>query len=126
MFRNTCIFAAIAGLVHAVGYTIVPGLVASLYVDAPTEHVIAVSRFFGLTLLFAGIISWLLKDSPHAEVRKAVMIAAIAMSIVGFFTSVFLVLNGTLRPFTWTAALLYLVIGVGMVLAWKSDSADTA
>lgn len=125
MYRATCIFSAIAAILHAIGYAIVPGMVASLYIDAPTEHVIAVSRFFGLTLLFAGIISWMLKDTPHAEVKNAVIIAALSMSIVGLATSVFLVLNGTLKPFAWSGAFLYLVIGVGILLS-RSTSPKVA
>lgn len=123
MFKTTCIIAAIAAIVHAIGYTIVPGMVASLYVEAPTSHVIAVSRFFGLTLLFAGIVCWLLRETPHTEVRNAIIHAALAMSVVGLITSVMLVLNGTLKPFTWTAALLYLVIGIGMFLS-RNDQHD--
>lgn len=124
MYKATCMFAAIAAMIYAIGYTIAPGMVASLYVDSPTAHVIAVSRFLGLTLLFAGILCWVLRETPHTEVRNAVIHAAIAMSIVGLVTSVTLVLNGTLKPFTWSAALLYLVIGIGMFSSKSSNTTE--
>ncbi len=123
MYKYTSIFGTIAAISYGIGYTIAPAVVASFYVDEPniSVHVLAMCRYFGLTLLFVGVVLWGFRNSSDSQVKAVVGNATIVVGVVGLLTSAALVLNGTLKPFGWSAVALYLVLTVGMLMAKKED-----
>jgi len=126
MYRNYCILVAILSLAYGLGYTLIPSVIANYYFEAPSDQVSAMGRYFGLSLLGSGIMVWLLKDIIDIPARKAVLTGTLVSSVVGLLTSVFLVLNGTMQPFGWSAAVIYLVFVIWAFLTLKTGNQMSA
>jgi len=121
MFRILCTLVGIVSVFYGSAYTLAPDFVAGLYLPAPNAEAALVGRFVGLSMLFIGIACWLIRDTSDPIAKKAISVAGLVSSIVGFATSLYFTLNGELSTFGWSAVIIYLVFGVGWLMALNSS-----
>ncbi len=125
MFKTTTTLAALISLCYGAAYTLMPGFVNGLYMDANPQSILT-GRFFGLSLLFIGFACWFLRDATDASTQRGLSIAGLVNGAVGFVTSLVFTLNGGLSFFGWSAAVIYLVLGVMWLLSLRKASATLA
>ena len=110
--RSLLIIGSIVALLYAVGLLLVPGTLASMYGLGTSASEILLARFFGATLLTVGVISWLSKDQPAANLRSVVTANLIGDG-VGFIVALLGTLGGTMNALGWSAVVIYLVLALG-------------
>lgn len=121
MFRNLCMLVGVVSFFYGLAYTLAPFFVVGLYVPTPNAEAALTGRFFGVTLLFVGVACWLIRDTTDPVAKNAIVVAGIVNGVVGFATSIYFTLNGGLTAFGWTAVVIYLVFGIGWLMAMNNS-----
>jgi hypothetical protein len=125
MFKTTTTLAALISVVYGAAYTLMPGFVNSLYMEANPQSILT-GRYFGLSLLFIGLACWFLRDAREASTQRGLSIAGLVNAVVGFATSLVFTLNGGLSAMGWSATVIYLVLGVMWLMCLRGPSLATA
>jgi len=110
--RTLLTAAAIVALFYAVVLILVPGTSNTMYGLGTSPSEILLARFFGITLLNIGLLTWLARDYTGFDARPLVLSGLIA-DAVGFIVSLLATLSGVLGPLGWSAVVIYLVLALG-------------
>ena len=110
--RTFLTVSALVALLYAVGLILMPVFMATTYGLGTSASEQLLSRFFGVELLALGLIQWLAKDLPTANVRPIIMGSLIA-DIVGTIVSLMGTLGGVMNSLGWSAVAIYLLLGLG-------------
>jgi hypothetical protein len=106
---------AVLGLIHGIGFVLVPEQVASGYGMATSPSSVLTARLFGGALLAWGAIIWFAKDFRDEAAVRGVLIATVIADIVSLVVVVMGTLSGTMNALGWFAALIYLFSTAGSV-----------
>jgi hypothetical protein len=104
---------AVLGLIHGIGFVLVPEQVASGYGMATSPSSVLTARLFGGALLAWGAIIWFAKDFRDEAAVRGVLIATVIADIVSLVVVVMGTLSGTMNALGWFAALIYLFSAAG-------------
>lgn len=85
---------------------------ATTYGLGTSASEILIARFFGLTLLGLGVITWLGKDLTDASVRPIVTGSLIA-DVVGVIVALMGTLGGVMNSVGWSSVVIYLFLALG-------------
>ena len=104
---------AIVALVFGIGFVTVPAAALATYgVDASRETTF-MTRFFGDELIIVGLILWLARASTDLICQRALVLAGLVGSIIGFCVALQGQLNGVVNALGWSTVVLYVIFAVG-------------
>jgi len=123
--RVLLIINAVVILVYAVGALFVPATMLLMYGMTPGAGEQLMTRFFGVSMLALGLLSWLVRNSLDAGLRRAVIPAFLVFNAAGVVVSLLGTLSKVMSPLGWQAVAIYLLfcLGFGYFQFAKPNSA---
>jgi len=115
---------AVVILAYAVGALFIPATMLIMYGMTPGAGEQLMTRFFGVSMLALGLLSWLVRNSLDANVRRAIIPAFLVFDVAGFVVSLLGTLSRVMSPIGWQVVAIYLMLclGFGYVQFAKPDS----
>ena len=107
------IINAVVILVYAVGALFVPATMLTMYGMTPGAGEQLMTRFFGVSMLALGLLSWLVRNSLDAGVRRAVIPAFLVFNAAGVVVSLLGTLSKVMSPLGWQVVAIYLLFCLG-------------
>ena len=120
------VITAVVTLVYGVCFVLVPTTVLSIYgmTQGPGEALM--SQYFGTSLIFAGLVAWLIRKVTDASAQRAVVLAFLITDVVGLIISLMGTLSGVMSSVGWTAVAIYFLLAVGYASFQFKKPAATA
>ena len=110
---NLFIINAVISLVFGVAAVLAPALLMSFYGITLSPAGIVVTRLFGAALLSHCALTWLARDAPDSEARRAIVLALLIADVIGFIVALLGQLAGLANPFGWSIVAIYLLLALG-------------
>jgi hypothetical protein len=109
---------AIVAVVFGIGFVIAPSQVASFYspaAGAPEVGAVlrVVAQLFGAALLTFAVLTWVARNAPDSEARRAIVLALFIGDAVGFVISVIAQIGGAVNALGWLTVAIYLLLAIG-------------
>ena len=111
--RVLLIINAVVILVYAVGALFVPATMLMMYGMTPGVGEQLMTRFFGVSMLALGLLSWLVRNSRDSSVRQAVVPAFLVFDAAGIIVSLLGTLSKVMSPLGWQVVAIYLLLCLG-------------
>ena len=73
------------------------------------------TRFFGVSLLAIGLLSWLARNTTDAVARRAIMAAFLVSDAAGVIVATAGTLSGAMSSLGWSVVAIYLALALGFV-----------
>jgi hypothetical protein len=109
--------ASVIGVVYALGFLIIPEVVAGIYGVAVNPSVILEVRFFGTALLGLGLILWLVRNTADRTVLRGILTGFAISNAVGVGVSTWGTLAGIMSQVGWSATAIYALLFIGCLIA---------
>ena len=109
---------AIVAAVFGLGFIFAPGQVAAFYnpeVGSPEVGAVLkiVAQLFGAALLAFAVLTWVARNAPDSEARRAILLALFVGESVGFVIALIGQLGGEVNALGWSTVAIYLLLAVG-------------
>jgi len=111
--RNLLIVNAVIALVFGVASVLAPALLLSTYGITLSPAGILVARLMGAAFLGICVLTWLARDAPDSEARRAIVLALFVENAIGFIVALLGQLAGLANPFAWSIVVIYLLLALG-------------
>jgi hypothetical protein len=104
---------AVVILVYAVGALFIPATMLMMYGMTPGAGEQLMTRFFGVSMLALGLLSWLARNATDAIARRAVILAFLVFDTAGAVVSAQGTLSGVMSPLGWQVVAIFLMLLLG-------------
>ena len=111
--RVLLIINAVVILLYAVGALFVPATMLMMYGMTPGVGEQLMTRFFGVSMLALGLLSWLVRNNLDASVRRAIIPAFLVSHSAGVVVSLLGTLSAVMSPLGWQVVAIYLLLCLG-------------
>jgi hypothetical protein len=111
--RVLLIINAVVILAYALGALFVPATMLMMYGMTPGVGEQLMTRFFGVSMLALGLLSWLVRNSRDASVWQAVIPAFLVFDAAGVVVSLLGTLSKVMSPLGWQVVAIYLLLCLG-------------
>jgi chromate transport protein ChrA len=71
------------------------------------------ARYFGLTLLGLGVVTWFLRSNSDLRVTRGLLLGLALQAVAGVFVSMWGIVSGTMNGVGWSAVVIYAVLLAG-------------
>ena len=100
--------AAIVAGVFGIGFVLMPGEVLSIYGVTPDVSINYMSQLFGAALILVAVCTWVAKDAPNSEARRAIIMGIFIGDTVGFVVALMGQLGNAVNMLGWSTVAIYL------------------
>jgi hypothetical protein len=107
------IINAVVILMYAVGALFMPATMLMMYGITSGVGEQLMIRYFGASMLALGLLSWLVRNSHDASLRRAIIPAFLIFDIAGGVVSLLGTLSNVMGPLGWQVVTLYLLLCFG-------------
>jgi len=113
---NIGLFLAIAAaiaIIYGVAFIVAPDFVLITYgmpADAASK---LLARYFGLTLLGIGLVTWLVRETSDGKAMRGLLYGLAIQAVIGLIVSISGTVSGTMNEMGWSAVLIYAVLLAG-------------
>ncbi len=104
---------SIVAVVFGLGFVLVPGQVTSLYSPEVGPTLNYVAQLFGAALLAFAVLTWVARNVPDSEARRAILLALFVGDGVGFVVALIGQIGGVMNALGWSTVVIYLLLAVG-------------
>lgn len=104
---------AVIAAVFGIGFVIVPGDLMSLYTSESGAALDLMCKLFGAALLGFAALSWLARNVPDSEARRAIVVALFVGDVVGCVVALLARLEGVVNAFGWSTVAIYFLLAIG-------------
>ncbi len=109
---------AIIAVLFGLGFVFAPSQVASFYSpEVGTAEAGAVlevvAQLFGAALLAFAVLTWVARNAPDSEARRAILLALFSGDAVGFVIALIAQIGGTVNALGWSTVAIYLLLAIG-------------
>ena len=111
--RNLFIVNAVVSFVFGIPLVLAPAMLLSLYGVTLSEAGIVVTRLYGAALLSHCLLTWLARDAPDSEARRAIVPALFISDFIGFIVGLLGQLAGLANPLGWSIPVIYVLLALG-------------
>jgi len=112
--------AAIA-IIYGVAFILVPEFVLATYGMTASAALDLMARYFGLTLLGMGLITWLVRETTDGKALRGLLTGLSVQGVIGVLVSIWATVNGTMNGMGWSAVLIYAVLLAGYLYYLFAD-----
>ena len=112
--------AAIA-IIYGVAFILVPEFVLATYGMTAGAALDLMARYFGLTLLGMGLITWLVRETTDGKALRGLLTGLSVQGVIGLLVSIWATVNGTMNGMGWSAVLIYAVLLAGYLYYLFAD-----
>jgi len=104
---------AIIAAVFGIGFVLVPDQVISLYSAETGATLDLMCQLFGASLLGFAALTWLARNAPDSDARRAIVVALFVGDLVGCVVALLARLGGVVNTLGWSTVGIYLVLAIG-------------
>ena len=104
---------AIVAAVFGLGFVLAPGQVMSLYSSEAGATLDLMCQLFGAALIGFAALSWVARNAPDSEARRAIVLAFFVGDLVGCVVALLAQLRGVVNTLGWSTVVIYLLLAVG-------------
>jgi hypothetical protein len=104
---------AIVAAVFGVGFVLAPGPVMSLYSSEAGATLDLMCQLFGAALIGFAALSWVARNAPDSEARRAIVLAFFVADLVGCVVALIAQFRGVVNALGWSTVVIYLLLAVG-------------
>jgi hypothetical protein len=125
---NVGVFLAIAAaiaIIYGVAFILVPDFVLVTYGMTPDAPLDLMARYFGLTLLGIGSVTWLVRETSDGKALRGLLSGLAIQGVVGLAVSIWGTVSGTMNGMGWSAVLIYAVLLAGYLYYLFADRTVT-
>jgi len=120
------VITAVVTLIFGILFVLVPTTVLSIYGVTQGRAEALMSQYFGSSLIFAGLVAWLMRKVTEPNAQRAVVIGFLITTILGLIISLIGTLSETMSSVGWTAVIIYLLLAIGFAsIQFKKPAAAT-
>jgi hypothetical protein len=105
--------AAAIAVVYGIAFVAAPDFVQANYGMTTNASSILAGRYFGLTLLGLGLITWLVRETSDVKALRGLLWGLAIQSAIGVLVSIWGTSSGTMNGMGWSAVLIYAVLLAG-------------
>jgi hypothetical protein len=121
---KVAVFLAIAtavAIIYGIAFILVPDFVLVTYGITANAALDLMARYFGLTLLGMGLITWLVRETTDGKALRGLLTGLSVQGVVGLLVSIWGTLNGTMNGMGWSAVLIYAILLAGYLYYLFAD-----
>jgi hypothetical protein len=115
----------ILGIVFGLGFLLAPEAVAPLYGVPVEAHTMMMDRYFGGSLLWVGLITWLARGLRDDAALRTLLQAGTVGNLAGLAISAWAALTGLMNALAWSSVSLYALMLLGCVYFLGSPARRT-
>ncbi|MEY4730000.1 MAG: hypothetical protein RL020_1158 [Pseudomonadota bacterium] len=104
--------SAILGLAHGLGFALAPDAMSNIYGTHTDAAGHLLGRFFGVTLLEVGLITWLMRHKDEVVLRP-LLVGSFWGILCGLGVSLYGMSAGLFNAMGWSAIAIYALLAVG-------------
>jgi len=104
---------AIIAVAFGLGFVLVPGQVVSLYGISADAGLQYTGQLFGGALLAFAVLTWLARNVPDSEARRAILLALFVGDAIGFIVALLGQFGGVVTALGWSTVAIYLLLAIG-------------
>jgi hypothetical protein len=112
-FRTLLIINTIVVFVYGFVLLLSPSTMLALHGTPQDPSGKLLGQYFGTALIAIGLVTWFARDIGDHETRRAICLAMTLSNTLGVIVSVLGTVNGVMSAMGWSAAAVYLVMGLG-------------
>jgi len=113
--------AAAIAIIYGVGFILVPGFVLTIYGMTADAALSLMARYFGLTLLGMGLITWLVRETTDGKALRGLLTGLSVQGVIGLLVSIWGTVNGTMNGMGWSGVLIYAILLAGYLYCLFAD-----
>ena len=117
--------AAAIAIVYGVAFVLVPEFVLATYGMTKEPSTVLSARYFGVTLLGIGLITWFVRETSDRTALRGLLIGLALSDVVGLLISFWGTLSGIMNGMGWSAVLIYAVLLAGYAYYLFADRTVT-
>jgi hypothetical protein len=111
--KTLLIINTVIALVYGIGFLLLPGMTVGLYGVASSPGIILEGRLFGLTMIGIGLICWLARDVSDRGAQRAIILAQLISTAIGFIVVLLATITGVVNAAGWLSVVIYLFLALG-------------
>lgn len=113
--------AAAVAIIYGIAFILVPDFVLVTYGITANAALDLMARYFGLTLLGMGLITWLVRETTDGRALRGLLTGLSVQGAIGLIVSIWGTLNGTMNGMGWSAVLIYAILLAGYLYYLFAD-----
>jgi hypothetical protein len=111
-FRTLLIINTIVVFVYGIILLLSPATMLSLHGTPQDSSGKLLGQYFGTALIAIGLMTWFARDISDSRTHRAIRLAMMISNTFGVIVSVLGTVNGVMSAMGWSAAAVYLVMGL--------------
>jgi len=113
--------AAAVAIIYGIAFILVPDFVLVTYGVTANAALDLMARYFGLTLLGLGVVTWLVRETTDGKALRGLLTGLSVQGAIGLIVSIWGTLNGTMNSMGWSAVLIYAILLAGYLYYLFAD-----
>ena len=121
---KVAVFLAIAAaiaIIYGIAFILVPDFVVTTYGIPANAALDLMARYFGLTLLGMGLITWLVRETTDAKALRGLLSGLSVQGAIGLIVSIWGTVSGVMNGMGWSAVLIYAILLAGYLYYLFAD-----
>jgi hypothetical protein len=121
---KVAVFLAIAAaiaIIYGIAFILVPDFVLVTYGMTPNAALGLMARYFGLTLIGMGLITWLLRETNDAKALRGLLTGLSVQGAIGLIVSIWGTTSAVMNGMGWSAVLIYAILLAGYLYYLFAD-----
>ena len=112
-FSTLMVANAVLAFGYAAGMLLMPATLLANYGMSVGSSEKMVAQFFGVALVFLGVVTWLARNITDPATQRALVLALLTTDTIGVVVSVMGTLSGAMNAFGWSSVAIYVFLGLG-------------
>lgn len=105
--------AGALGILFGVTFLLAPQITLPLYGMPADPHTVLLTRYFGATLAWVGLFSWLARNVRDGAALRAILQASVLGNLAGALISIWAALSGLQNAMGWSSVVIYVLLLLG-------------
>jgi hypothetical protein len=113
--------AAAIAIVYGVAFIVAPDYILITYGMTADTALNLMARYFGLTLIGIGLVTWLIRESSDLKAVRGLLTGLVVQAVIGLLVSIWGTVSGTMNGMGWSAVLIYAILLAGYLYYLFAD-----
>ena len=113
--------AAAVAIIYGIAFILVPDFVLVTYGITANAALDLMARYFGLTLLGMGLITWLVRETTDGKTLRGLLTGLSVQGAIGLIVSIWGTVSGVMNGMGWSAVLIYAILLAGYLYYLFAD-----
>ena len=117
--------AAAIAIIYGIAFIVAPDFVVITYGMKPDAALNLMARYFGLTLLGIGVVTWLVRETSDGKALRGLLTGLAVQAVIGLLVSIWGTVSNTMNGMGWSAVVIYAILLAGYLYYLFADRTMT-